>query len=344
MIESSFRKLLLGAGIAAALTHISPPAPAGAASGDPGRINRTTSLRSCGDTRCGGLLNVPSGATVPVRCWRDAGSDLGTNRWFRVSYGGATGFVSANAMSQQPQVPYCSDLQPGDTLFANHSVYSADGRFRLIMQGDGNLVEYGPGGAWWSAMTTGTTGARFVLQGDGNGVIYNGANQAVWANMTMNNGAWINVQNDGNIVTYVGSTPLYATSQHRTFGQMRPVGSANPGAAGNCTWWVEEQIKSYMRRNAYPAWGGNAGWWDNNAPASGWPVQSMPTSHSVVVFEPNTNGASTLGHVAWSDAVQARSDGVWIHITEMNWTGFNRVSSRWVRHSTGMSYIPAPSL
>jgi surface antigen len=332
-------------GVALSTFVLATTSPAAhAASGDRGRINRATAMRACADTRCGSLRTAPSGASVPVWCWRDGGSDLGTVRWFRVTYNGTKAFVSANAVSNpQPAVPYCSDMQPGDTLFANQSVWSPDGRFRLTMQGDGNLVEYGPGGAWWSTMTAGSGGTRFVQQGDGNGVVYS-SSRAVWANMTMNSGAYLNVQSDGNIVTYIGGTALYATSQHRTFGQLRSPAAANPGAAGNCTWWAEEQIKNYMKRGAYPAWGGDAGWWNDNAPRYGWAVQSMPTSHAIVVFEPNTNGARGYGHVAWADAVQARSDGVYVHITEMNWVGFNKVSDRWIRHQAGLSYIPAPSL
>jgi len=240
----------------------------------------------------------------------------------------------------------------GEVLFANQQVWSADGRFNLVMQSDGNLVEYGPGGPLWSTMTTGTSGAWFVQQGDGNGVIYNGAGQAVWANGTMNAGAFLNVQNDANIVSYIGATPLYATNQHRTFGQLRPQSAPNPGVPGNCTWWAEEQIKSYMKRGAYPAWNGNAYEWTNNASSTGWNVQTMPTSHAIVVFAPGTQpaadrygwAASSLGHVAWTDAVQARSDGVWVHVTEMNWTGWGQVDSRWIRNTSGLSYITAPSL
>jgi surface antigen len=152
------------------------------------------------------------------------------------------------------------------------------------------------------------------------------------------------VQNDGNVVTYIGSTPLYATSQHRTLGALLPAGSANPGVPGNCTWWAMEQIKNHMKRGRYPAWGGNAGWWDNNAPGSGWPVQGMPTSHAIVVFEPYSNGMRGDGHVAWADAVQARGDGVWVHVSEMNIGGLWRIQSQWYRHGPGMSYIPAFSL
>ena len=45
-------------------------------------------------------------------------------------------------------------------LTANQSIYSPNGQYQLIMQGDGNLVEYGPGGqVIWDAGTNGNPGA-----------------------------------------------------------------------------------------------------------------------------------------------------------------------------------------
>ena len=63
----------------------------------------------------------------------------------------------------------------------------------------------------------------------------------------------------------------------------------------------------------------------------------------MVVFEPNTQGSGSVGRVAWTDGVQYRSDGYWIHVVEMNRRGYGVVSDRWVKHVGGISYIPAPS-
>jgi hypothetical protein len=101
-------------------------------------------------------------------------------------------------MIQQPSVPYCSELKSGETLFAGQSVWSANGSYRLIMQSDGNLVVYGPGGALWSARTTGAAGARVVMQSDGNLVVYDQWNRPVWYTGTGNPGARFVVQNDSN--------------------------------------------------------------------------------------------------------------------------------------------------
>ena len=44
-------------------------------------------------------------------------------------------------------------LNPGQSLFTNNSITSADGRFHLIMQTDGNLVIYQPIVPVWASNT-----------------------------------------------------------------------------------------------------------------------------------------------------------------------------------------------
>ena len=54
---------------------------------------------------------------------------------------------------------------------------------RLVMQGDGNLVEYQGSKALWASNTAGDNGATVTMQGDGNLVIYlNGTPK--WASNT----------------------------------------------------------------------------------------------------------------------------------------------------------------
>lgn len=106
-------------------------------------------------------------------------------------------------------------LVAGQRLYPGQAVSSADRRFGLTYQTDGNLVLYGPGGTprWstqsfhspgyaemqtdgnfvlyasdgrpiWASHTSGARGARLVLHNDGNIVIYTPANVAVWASGT----------------------------------------------------------------------------------------------------------------------------------------------------------------
>ncbi|GAA1163588.1 cutinase family protein [Nocardioides aquiterrae] len=55
----------------------------------------------------------------------------------------------------------------------------------VVVQGDGNLVQYGDRGAVWATNTVGSGANRLVMQSDGNIVLYNAANRAVWASNTV---------------------------------------------------------------------------------------------------------------------------------------------------------------
>ena len=94
-------------------------------------------------------------------------------------------------------------LAPGQFVEA-----SCDGRFRLIMQTDGNLVLYGmvsgqQSTALWYTSTQGTGAQKAIMQTDGNFVVYDASNNARWLTWTHNHpGAHLAVQNDGNVVVY----------------------------------------------------------------------------------------------------------------------------------------------
>lgn len=107
-------------------------------------------------------------------------------------------------------------LNPNESLPIGSAITSQDGRFTLNMQGDGNLVLYGPGGKYrWDSATHGQSVTQTVMQGDGNFVIY-GPGGALWASGTHGHpGAWLVVQNDGNLVIYDPSgNALWATGTY----------------------------------------------------------------------------------------------------------------------------------
>ena len=95
-------------------------------------------------------------------------------------------------------------LGPNETLYPGDSRISADGRYTLTYQGDGNLVVYRQdwSPAWWS----GTWNAgRAVMQDDGNFVVYNGDGWAVWdAGTAGHPEAWLLLAND-EMVIYAAS-------------------------------------------------------------------------------------------------------------------------------------------
>jgi serine protease len=102
-----------------------------------------------------------------------------------------------------PPPPGCGILASGASLATGQSVTSCDGRFTLVIQGDGNLVLYQAGvGALWANHVYGN-GHTLHMQGDGNLVVYNNIGQARWHTYTYGrNGAYLAVQNDGNVVVY----------------------------------------------------------------------------------------------------------------------------------------------
>jgi cell wall-associated NlpC family hydrolase len=94
-------------------------------------------------------------------------------------------------------------LAAGQELDSNQYIESADGRFALILQTDGNLVLYG-GQAIWS-ITGGAGVNRLVVQTDGNLVLYK-TNTPVWWTGGNGSPAHLILQSDGNLVTYNNSS------------------------------------------------------------------------------------------------------------------------------------------
>lgn len=112
-------------------------------------------------------------------------------------------------------------LPTGGLLEPGQSLRSRNGRFRLEMERDGNLVEVETSGdiPIWQTATTGNDGAYAWMQGDGDFVIYpKGATppapgqttSAVFSSQTSgNHGASLTVEDDGDVViTAPGSTAI----------------------------------------------------------------------------------------------------------------------------------------
>ena len=123
--------------------------------------------------------------------------------------GAATAGKGSGAKYKRP-----SRLHAGRTLRAGSWLASPNGRYRLVMQNDGNLVLYWETHAIWASNTRHHGGDFATLQGDGNFVIYSG-HHAIWASGSDRGGnsAYIlSVQNNGNVVTRSPSgTPIWQT-------------------------------------------------------------------------------------------------------------------------------------
>jgi signal peptidase I len=98
-------------------------------------------------------------------------------------------------------------LSAGQTLGVGHALWSTDGRYEAVMQGDGNFVVYAPGGKALWATYTGTPGDTITMQGDGNLVVYkpNGGGAAWNSGTAPSSGDRLVMQGDDNLVIYNGS-------------------------------------------------------------------------------------------------------------------------------------------
>lgn len=124
----------------------------------------------------------------------------------------AAGLIVAAPLSASAAPP--AILSSGGVLACGNRLTS--GEYRLEMQCDGNLVEYGPAGVVWSSRTNGPADSyRLSMQGDGNLVIYTSAGRAIFAtgtNVSAGTGAALELQDDGNAVVYgAGHVARWAT-------------------------------------------------------------------------------------------------------------------------------------
>ena len=108
-------------------------------------------------------------------------------------------------------------LAPGCSPHRQSALRSADGRFQLWLQGDGNLVLHQGAAVLWKV--TGRNGITLTNRTDGNLVLIDGAGAVVWSSGTAGKGlSDLNPQNDGNLVLYPGVTPTRASWSSGTWG------------------------------------------------------------------------------------------------------------------------------
>jgi len=104
-----------------------------------------------------------------------------------------------------------SSLSAGHILRAGHEMTSPNGLYTLVMQHDGNLVEYLGTRPLWSTGTEGHRGARAVIQADGNLVVYNSRGAPVWSSGTGGHSGKIALvlKDDASLVIAGRSGPLW---------------------------------------------------------------------------------------------------------------------------------------
>jgi MYXO-CTERM domain-containing protein len=122
---------------------------------------------------------------------------------------GPTGFGTPNGalIAQRPPAPTaCGQLLLGQGLVGGGALLSCDGRFRLTLQLDGNLVLYEGDKALWASNSNNFSPFDATLQTDCNLVLYDAGKAAHWAsNSSGHSGCTLAVQNDGDVVIYDGN-------------------------------------------------------------------------------------------------------------------------------------------
>ncbi|WGS47852.1 hypothetical protein LFL97_38645 (plasmid) [Burkholderia sp. JSH-S8] len=122
-----------------------------------------------------------------------------------------TDVVPANPGPQAAGMPACGALGPNQGLDVGQAIVSCDGRFKLVLQGDGNLVSYQGGMPVWNNGVSSRIAARVVMQGDGNLVEFDTAGRSLWSSDTAGRiGAYAQLQSDGRFIVTGGQS---STSQ-----------------------------------------------------------------------------------------------------------------------------------
>ncbi|MBA8989555.1 murein DD-endopeptidase MepM/ murein hydrolase activator NlpD [Curtobacterium pusillum] len=105
---------------------------------------------------------------------------------------------------------YTGSAPAGTTLEPGDSVTSPNGQFRLVMQGDGNLVEYGIGNAvLWASNTPGQSGAVAVIgRNRALDLMRNGKRVARWASAGTTQSTRFDVRGDGTMALFAGSSAI----------------------------------------------------------------------------------------------------------------------------------------
>lgn len=198
-----------------------------------GKPNVNTNMRSNTTTSASILATIPPNTALTLTGWAygQGITDIWTGkvdyRWFRVNYGGRTGWVASGVIYGNPPnapiSPTCPpassgniDIKPnGSNLtFSRGKQWVTGNGYKFVFQMDGNLVLYNSlGRPVWATGSEAMNATLFAVQADGNIVLY-ASNKAIWATNTAGKvGAFLSVQTDGNLVVYSSTgQALWATN------------------------------------------------------------------------------------------------------------------------------------
>ncbi|MFL0799800.1 MAG: hypothetical protein K6L80_05075 [Agarilytica sp.] len=108
-------------------------------------------------------------------------------------------------------------LYPDESLYLEDYIESSNGRYRLYMRNDGNVVVYGDrNDVIFQSNSAGSAGAYLTMQADGNLVAHGSDGSAIFTTGTHGNpGAYATLEDSGSLVVYAanGTTPLWTSTR-----------------------------------------------------------------------------------------------------------------------------------
>jgi len=192
-------------------------------------------------------------------------------------------------------------LKAGEKLFPGEQLFSATNKYRLVLQKDGNLVEYDSHGInTWSSRTNGSLVADLAMQGDGNLVLYDINGTSIWRTTTQGMGAThLTIQDDGNIVLYTSSNAPVWSIRNGTY-------SFPSDLYMNSSLGVGQQLLSPAHHfRLILQTDGNLVLYDQNNNAK-WSSGTTGQSAAYLTVQGNSNVAliNTSGNIIWSAGSQ----------------------------------------
>jgi hypothetical protein len=227
-----------------------------------------------------------------------------------------------------------STLQPGDTLTAGQQLTSDNGRFQVVMQTDGNVVELDAANkVIWSTQTGSNDGAKLIFQQDGNLVVHSATGKtALWASGTAASraAAKLLLQDDGNLVLYHASgKALWGSMQDNTIlftGQVLRAGQSRISVDKRYTVHQQEDGNLVVLRNAT-----RTVLWSSQTGAH--PGAYTVLAGSLVTFDRNGKQLFTTGPTSFdNNTVVMQSDGNLVIVRPDN-------SPVWGSNSHGVSLV-----
>ncbi len=191
------------------------------------------------------------------------------SRYERDAYGNAVKIAQGEVLVQNqengpPKLSGMVQLGQQQSLQAGEALYSANGRYQLLLQTDGNLVIYDsvtgtptqPTAIWQSGTGAGSSGAeslRLTMQDDGNLVLYRGAT-ALWSSQTQGKGMMLRLSDAGQLELRddAGAVRWTSSNAAQTTGKER-VSTARYNQAGK----LEQQLDALnqLSRSGYDVYG-----------------------------------------------------------------------------------------